>query len=439
MSDSGVLQSGDSGLDLLLGGGFRPFPRGQERPSLTVLVRGPAGCGKTVLAASIASHIAGQRAGNVAYACVELLPEELKAQLDGLGVPEAQVQTPPFADRPQPHRLFAGLLPFDPRSPSPGFLDSLDQFVDSVPNATVLVIDSVSSGYGLVDGSRPELVDGVCKFSAGRGLFTIIVEEAERVGGSAWPFATDVVIELRRGEDTSRELWISKNRTGPADEGWTRFRIGHGRGIEVMPRASAYRGLTEAFRRRPIPLKFTPAVELGHGKNNIDFGRHAAIWSVTGEGPREATWIAMQLVAVDPTVARPADVRAGFAGVSKTDGRAVSIDGLMARSIDEFIASLVAHSLQGTDAAPIVRIDDIHVGAQLLGDRFPQEVIVAADVLRRAGCQVLLCGLPSVLTAAADVRISFAIPPGRPDRPPEYLLRRRGRQPVSLAIKAPPA
>src|SRR5690349_3860934 len=79
-----TIPTGIAGLDLLLGGGLRFIDRMEEnQPSAVVLIRGAPGVGKTVLATQIAAHISQEAKTDIAYACVELLPTELRAQLEG--------------------------------------------------------------------------------------------------------------------------------------------------------------------------------------------------------------------------------------------------------------------------------------------------------------------------------------------------------------------
>ncbi len=76
--------TGITGLDLVLGGGLRFVERvAGAGESTTVLVRGAAGTGKTLLAMHLAAAVAKALSADVAVACVELLPLELQTQLAG--------------------------------------------------------------------------------------------------------------------------------------------------------------------------------------------------------------------------------------------------------------------------------------------------------------------------------------------------------------------
>jgi len=76
-----TVSAGDLGLDLLLGGGWRLVARVAGAPSATVLVRGGAGAGKTLLGFHAADEMAKALGGDVAVGCVEILPSEYVAQL----------------------------------------------------------------------------------------------------------------------------------------------------------------------------------------------------------------------------------------------------------------------------------------------------------------------------------------------------------------------
>lgn len=80
-----TVRSGSVGLDLVLGGGPRLLRRvsGSNKESATVLVRGGPGAGKSVLATDLALRLARALGGDVLYACVELLPNEVLAQRMG--------------------------------------------------------------------------------------------------------------------------------------------------------------------------------------------------------------------------------------------------------------------------------------------------------------------------------------------------------------------
>jgi hypothetical protein len=73
--------TGDLGLDVLLGGGWRLIKRFEDKESATVIVRGGSGAGKTLVGIQAAIELARALGGDVAVGCVEILPSEYIAQL----------------------------------------------------------------------------------------------------------------------------------------------------------------------------------------------------------------------------------------------------------------------------------------------------------------------------------------------------------------------
>ncbi len=76
-----VVPTGDLGLDVLLGGGFRLVTRLPGKASAMVDVRGGAGAGKTLVGLHVALELAKALEGDVVVACVEILPSEYVAQV----------------------------------------------------------------------------------------------------------------------------------------------------------------------------------------------------------------------------------------------------------------------------------------------------------------------------------------------------------------------
>jgi len=72
------------GLDLMIGGPIPMVARHGDTPQTSILIRGEAGTGKTVLATHLASLFAAQFGADAVYACIELLPSELAAQASGI-------------------------------------------------------------------------------------------------------------------------------------------------------------------------------------------------------------------------------------------------------------------------------------------------------------------------------------------------------------------
>lgn len=251
------------GLDLVLGGGLCGVVRaGADRDSGVVLIRGEPGTGKTVCATQIAGQLARSLGGDVAYGCVELLPEELAAQHLGLArAVDEQVVTHPFATTaPGGCRIFAATLDLDVEHPEAANLGAaLEALLGGVEAAggrtRVLVIDSLSEGYRLGGSLSRVLIDAVCKFAAQRGLFLVLIEEAASSRASAWSFAADTVLELRTGDEGLPELLVAKHRFGPADRGPHGFAIERETGVRVWPRPAVY---LQAWARALVGARLPP-------------------------------------------------------------------------------------------------------------------------------------------------------------------------------------
>ena len=72
-------------MAVLLGGPLRLVERVEGAgASQCILIRGGPGVGKSIVATYMATEIATALFTNVAYACVELLPLELRAQQEAL-------------------------------------------------------------------------------------------------------------------------------------------------------------------------------------------------------------------------------------------------------------------------------------------------------------------------------------------------------------------
>jgi hypothetical protein len=248
------------GLDLALGGGIwavRRFP--DANASATLLIRGPPGSGKTAFGTQLAAALGFALNGDVAYGCVELLPVELQAQYTNLqrkGV-RAKVVVPPFQEGAQAAvsgcRIFAGLLDLGTSGQEQARLGLairalLDEVSRTGGRPRVLVIDSLSEGYGLGGSAPRPLADALSKLSAELGLILVLLEEAVDTRPSTWSFTSDVVLELAsveedRAPDLSapfeRRVTVTKNRFGPSDAGPHRFEFFES-GLRLFPRPTAY-------------------------------------------------------------------------------------------------------------------------------------------------------------------------------------------------------
>ncbi|MFO0607651.1 MAG: ATPase domain-containing protein [Polyangiales bacterium] len=251
-----VVDPGVPGLALVLGGGFRLFPRAEGvGPSTSIVVRGAPGTGKTLLGLRLAAALAKHLHGDVVYGCVELLPVELQAQVIGLdrSTDWGEVALAPFDDVPARDDagvpcVFAATLDLDTGG---GELETLGTALSTLLQAAqdaggaprALVIDSLSPGYRLGGDTPRVFVDGLCRLAAAKGLVLVLLEEAHDASPTPWTFAADVVLQLdllRDGPGNgAREMVVLKHRYGPADVGPHHVAIG-AQGLRVLPRPEAY-------------------------------------------------------------------------------------------------------------------------------------------------------------------------------------------------------
>lgn len=186
------------GLDLVLGGGVRLLERVPGAgESAAILVRGAAGTGKTRLANHIAATLARQLVCDVVVACLELLPTELEAQLAGFeatrGLLPVRTGERVGGDAP---RVFARIVEPDlrPEREDDPIGDELLRLLELVERSggapRVLVVDSLSDGYGLGGKVKRVAADALVRFAAARGLCLVLIEEvsssARRPGASWW-------------------------------------------------------------------------------------------------------------------------------------------------------------------------------------------------------------------------------------------------------------
>jgi KaiC/GvpD/RAD55 family RecA-like ATPase len=252
------------GLPMALGGEIRTVSKiTDQAESAVILVRGPAGSGKTIFTTHLAAHEALVRGGDILYCCSELLPTELDAQLSGLTFGREQrplrVGNLPFSSATNPAlkpRIFASIVDVpDTGAPDLGaeLLRAMGDAREARLEPRVIVIDSLAEGYRLV-GSMPRyLADALSKFAAEQAIVLILIEEVMGSSDSIWTFVADVVLELAHhgmsgtAAAEQRSLTIRKNRFGPSHVGPHPFVIQPAGGIEVHPRLGAY--LSEWARR----------------------------------------------------------------------------------------------------------------------------------------------------------------------------------------------
>jgi len=261
------------GLRLVLGGGVRLVSRGEGIPgSTTILIRGAPGTGKTVLGVHLATTIARLLECDVAYGCVEILPPELSAIVEGLDLGPV-VESVPFAEPPPEDsvldgdltsddafratntrgdepRILAGLLDLEDGEEQSRLPAAVDGLLEAATQAgaipRVVVLDSLSDGYNL-GGSVPRaLADELCKMAAGAGRVFVLLEETVDSRSSPWCFAVDLVIELTLKESPDHEgallpwMTIKKNRFGPAEPGPHQLVVRSKVGVFVRPSAWSY-------------------------------------------------------------------------------------------------------------------------------------------------------------------------------------------------------
>jgi KaiC/GvpD/RAD55 family RecA-like ATPase len=255
-----AVPTGDLGLDVLLGGGWRLVERLPGRESATILLRGGPGTGKTLLSVDVALALAGALDGDVVVACVELLPSEYIAQIEAgraelvlqwregqqLAEPRMMMlpQATPVAAAKSP-RIFCGLVAdLDPSMPDlVAALESLRREVVALNGKPVaFIVDSLISGYGLGPAAPRQNVDAVMKFAAQEGVGLVLCEEAPDDAPSAWDFSADTVLALEHHREGDRQIFVKKHRYGPSAPGAHQLEIGGWKQPRVGPRPDAWFG-----------------------------------------------------------------------------------------------------------------------------------------------------------------------------------------------------
>jgi KaiC/GvpD/RAD55 family RecA-like ATPase len=240
-----AVPAGDLGLDVLLGGGFRLVKRLPETPSATVLVRGGAGAGKTLVGLHAALELASALGGDVAVGCVEILPSEYVAQMRSArpGIDEGRIALLPERARSMSGpRVYCGLLTeLNPETPDlVASLEALGREVEAAGGkARVFVVDSLIEGYGLGASVPRAGADAVMKFAAQGGYGLVLCEETHGAAASPWVFAADTVIELGvDARERGRWLEVRKHRFGPSVSG--RHELDLDGGAQVFPEPHAW-------------------------------------------------------------------------------------------------------------------------------------------------------------------------------------------------------
>jgi KaiC/GvpD/RAD55 family RecA-like ATPase len=230
-----TVPAGDLGLDVLLGGGFRLVARLADRASATVLVRGGAGAGKTLVGLHVALELGRALGGDVAVGCVEMLPSEYLAQIEAArpDIEQDRVTVLPAGSKSASGpRVYCGLLTeLDPDAPDlVASLEALGRDVSAAGGKPVVfVVDSLIEGYGIGASIPRAGADAVMKFAAQGGYGLVLCEETQGAGASPWVFTADTVIELGV-ESRARGRWIEvrKHRFGASAAGRHELDLGGG-------------------------------------------------------------------------------------------------------------------------------------------------------------------------------------------------------------------
>jgi len=281
-----IVRAGSVGLDLALGGGFRFVRRTHsgDRESATVLIRGGPGTGKSVLAEDVALRLAASLGGDVLYVCVEVLPSEVIAQRVGFKNfdPTYLVDlSRPGTRSPQasrPHLLLGmrDVVPDADGVPDLGavLLDLARIAGERGFDPKVVVVDSLSDGYGLGSAIPRPAVDGVCKLAIEQGWGLILIEEVADSSVSPWAFAVDTVLSLRlsptKDDQVRRELLVTKHRFGPCEPGPHRLQIEPHR-VRVIPPFSAYRNAVRDLSLPPVSKNRSLQIPVKYDQNWANF------------------------------------------------------------------------------------------------------------------------------------------------------------------------
>lgn len=263
-----TVPTSDRGLDLLLGGGWKLITRLQNRESVTVLVRGAAGAGKTLTAFQIALDIAGAMHGDILIGCVEILPSEYRAQVQAWRGPELESQMailPDSAVSPSQPRVYCGLLS-GLEGKDPDLVASLEALISDCKSAggdpKVVVVDSLIEGYGIGSSTPRVSADALMKFAAQGGHGLVLCEEANEGAPSPWVFAADTVVSLGvANAPGGRWLEIRKHRFGASAAGKHEMRFRDRSPPVVLPQVAAW-ATSDALR--DVGLRERP---LGNGGN----------------------------------------------------------------------------------------------------------------------------------------------------------------------------
>ncbi len=438
-----IVPTGDLGLDVLTGGGWRLVKRFEERESATIVVRGGAGSGKTLMGIQVALELARELNGDVAVGCIEILPTEYIAQLQSAR-PSLDasriVQLPAHVGESKGPRVFVGLLQsLDPDAPD--LVPNLEELADAVKIAggkpVVFVVDSLIDGYGIGSSIDRIDADGVMKFAVQAGYGLVLCEEVATDSQSPWVFAADTVMQLGV-ESRERGRWIEvrKHRFGPSSTDRHELALSSPLHPEVFPNASAWVATFVPAILRAHRWVFDqvssrgPNVTMKHPALSFPKPIHCAFAFVTSSDGAIARGLALSLLPIrsssaldlliefDPLVHQAADLRSATFEVRYLPialGPARALRALIERFGETFVRDtpnvqriLVGDlgSILATDNA-LAWVDAFRVFASLVSEAGWLIPVIAFDGQR------IPTAARSVLLAYADVSIDLDITGGQ--------------------------
>ena len=267
-----IVPTGDLGLDVLTGGGWRLVKRFEERESACVVVRGGPGAGKSTLGIHVALELANALGGDVAVGCVEILPTEYVAQLqstrpslEAARVVQLPAPPAPLAEGTGP-RVFIGLMTeLDPARPDlAANLAALGAAVEAAGGKpTVFIVDSLIDGYGIGSSINRIDADATIKFAVQGGYALVLCEETVSDAPSPWVFAADTVLHLGvESRERGRWIEVQKHRFGPSASGRHELDLVGESGPEVFPAPHAWRAVE--------PQSFLPFDDLHLGRGGTE-------------------------------------------------------------------------------------------------------------------------------------------------------------------------
>ncbi|MFO0603726.1 MAG: hypothetical protein U0324_11160 [Polyangiales bacterium] len=426
-----VVDPGVPGLAMVLGGGVSLLKRTPNAaPSGTLLIRGAPGAGKSLLGLHVAVGVADALGGDVCCACVEILPVELHAQAAPFGLSERFVEAPfppPPGEASGRARIFAGLLDLGAR---PQEQENLGAALSALIGAAgrggakprVLVIDSLSDGYGLGGSAPRDLADAVCKLAGELGLYVILLEEAVAAKPTVWSFAVDAVFELAVLEDDARDpartlvdrrLRVIKNRFGEADASVHRLAVSPGE-FRVLPWPSSYLRADFLATGRPSALRkpFPVAQPWPFPEANGTWPEfRQCVTAVFGPETHEVTALALRLGAKtrEGRDAPGRDVRVDLGSAVPRE-----VKGAPTEVISVGRPHVNGHRWVASVWAALERVsrdDEVGVRRVILGDlrvlrTFQHPHLMWSGVYAVAGlCRAL--GVPLVAYATAEPRVTY--------------------------------